>query len=134
MLSHELRTPLTPVLTTLNVWEVADSVPPELKRDVEVMRRNVELEARIIDDLLDLTRISRGVLVFNPEVMDVHSLLGLVVDMTQSEARAKHITIDTQLTATLRVVETDVARLQQVLWNVLRNAVNYTDEKGRVVV
>src|SRR5205085_2223035 len=66
MLSHELRTPLTPVLATLNRWEISDEVPADLQSDVQMLRRNVEVEARIIDDLLDLTRIVHGVLTFSP--------------------------------------------------------------------
>ena len=67
MLSHELRTPLTPVLATLNLWEASEEIiPPALRADVGMLRRSVELEARIIDDLLDLTRIARGMLSFSP--------------------------------------------------------------------
>ena len=62
MLSHELRTPLTPVLATLNLWEASEDVPRSLHSDVQMLRRSIELEARIIDDLLDLTRIARGML------------------------------------------------------------------------
>ena len=62
MLSHELRTPLTPVLATLNLWEASDELSPALHADAQMLRRSVELEARIIDDLLDLTRIAKGIL------------------------------------------------------------------------
>src|SRR5207244_10155772 len=70
MLSHELRTPLTPVLATLNLWEASEDVPASLHSDVQMLRRSIELEARIIDDLLDLTRIARGMLSFSPENTD----------------------------------------------------------------
>ena len=59
-LSHELRTPLTPVLATLTSWEASDQLPASLVADVQMLRRNLELEARLIDDLLDLTRIEKG--------------------------------------------------------------------------
>jgi PAS domain S-box-containing protein len=63
-ISHELRTPLTPVLATLNLWEASDELPPGMRSDVQMLRRSVELEARIIDDLLDVTRIAKGILSF----------------------------------------------------------------------
>lgn len=135
MLSHELRTPLTPVLATLQLWEMRpDSLPPELHSDVKMLRHNVELEARIIDDLLDLTRITRGVLSLSAEEIDVHSLIKLPLDIICSDANAKEIKVDLQPDATRHFVHCDAVRLQQVLWNVLRNAVNFTDRKGSITI
>ncbi|MGI9114296.1 MAG: ATP-binding protein [Chthoniobacterales bacterium] len=134
MLSHELRTPLTPVLATLNVWELTDDVPAKLREDVQMLRRNIELEARIIDDLLDLTRIARGVLSISPEVLDVHELLQMLLDITRSEAEAKRLNLSLQLEAERHFVNTDAGRLQQVLWNILRNAINYSDPRGRITI
>jgi PAS domain S-box len=134
MLSHELRTPLTPVLATLQAWDMAGTVPNELKKDVFMLRRNVELEARLINDLLDLTRISRGVLSFHPETVDVHAILQLLVAMTRSEAERKRLNLEVNLKATRRFVNTDASRLQQVLWNIIRNAVNFTDANGTVSI
>src|SRR6185437_12381176 len=80
-LSHELRTPLTPVLATLSSWESRQLFPKELADDLEVVRRNVDLEARLIDDLLDLTRIAKGKFVLNMEILDVQKVLDAVVTM-----------------------------------------------------
>ena len=74
-LSHELRTPLTPVLAILSLWKDDSSIPLKLRDDVEMMRRNVELEARLIDDLLDLTRITRGKLQLSFENVSAHQIL-----------------------------------------------------------
>lgn len=134
MLSHELRTPLTPVLATLNLWQNNDQVPEALKPDVHMLRRNVILEARIIDDLLDLTRIARGVLSFTPEEVDVHDLINLLLDLIESEAREKRVELERDLKAERHFVNTDPGRLQQVLWNIVRNAINFTDAKGKVTV
>jgi CheY-like chemotaxis protein/anti-sigma regulatory factor (Ser/Thr protein kinase) len=134
MLSHELRTPLTPVLATLQAWDIDNDVPEPFRRQVYMLRRNLELEARLIDDLLDLTRISRGVLAFHPEVVDVHSIIGLLASIVRSDVLRKEINLQLKLEATRRFVNTDPSRLQQVLWNILRNAVNYTDEHGSVSV
>jgi PAS domain S-box-containing protein len=135
MLSHELRTPLTPVLATLQLWEMrADSLPPRLHSDVKMLRHNVELEARIIDDLLDLTRIARGLLSLSEEEIDVHSIIKLPLDIICSDANAKEIKVVLQPDATRHFVHCDAVRFQQVLWNVLRNAVNFTDRKGNITI
>jgi PAS domain S-box-containing protein len=135
MLSHELRTPLTPVLATLQLWEMrANSLPPLLHSELKMLRHNVELEARIIDDLLDLTRIARGVLSLSAEEIDVHAIIKLPLDIICSDANAKEIRIILQLDATRHFVHCDAVRLQQVLWNVLRNAVNFTDRKGNITI
>jgi PAS domain S-box-containing protein len=134
MLSHELRTPLTPVLATLNLWEASEEIPQALHADVEMLRRSVELEARIIDDLLDLTRIARGLLSFSPENTDVHSLIEFLVGLSQSELQNKVLKLTLKLDAPRHHVHTDAARLQQVLWNVLRNAIKFTDQGGAITI
>ena len=115
MLSHELRTPLTPVLATLNLWEASEEIPPALRADVGMLRRGVQLEARIIDDLLDLTRIARGLLSFSAENTDVHSLIEFLVGLSQSELQSKVLKLALKLDAPRHHVHTDAARLQQVL-------------------
>jgi PAS domain S-box-containing protein len=134
MLSHELRTPLTPVLATLNLWEAGEEIPRELRPDLQMLRRSVELEARIIDDLLDLTRIARGLLSFTPENTDVHALIEFLTNLSQSEVRDKQLDLQMRLDARRHFVHTDAARLQQVLWNVLRNAIKFTDNGGRIEI
>lgn len=134
MLSHELRTPLTPVLTTLSLWEASDDVPPAMQPDVHMLRRSVELEARIIDDLLDLTRIARGMLSFAPENTDVHDLIRFLVSLSQSDVRDKQQRLTLELEAARHHVHTDASRLQQVLWNILRNAVKFTERSGSIQI
>ncbi|MFZ0660375.1 MAG: CHASE3 domain-containing protein [Candidatus Binataceae bacterium] len=131
-LSHELRTPLTPVLATLMTWEVSDELPPSLRSGVEMLRRNVQLEARIIDDLLDLTRITKGKLSLNPEVVDAHDLVENVVAMYRSDINAKHLTLSEELDAKRYHVNADSARLQQVFANILNNAIKFVEPNGRI--
>src|SRR6202008_4766797 len=100
MLSHELRTPLTPVLATLNLWETSEQLPSSMLADVQMLRRSVELESRIIDDLLDLTRVARGRLVFSEEDIDVHQLIRSLIEMFHSEVRSKQLNVLTHLDAT----------------------------------
>ncbi len=129
MLSHELRTPLTPVLATLNLWEASEEIPSALRGDLEMLRRSVELEARLIDDLLDLTRSRAKVSpLFFPENTDVHSVIGFLVGLSQSELQNKILKLTLNLEAPRHHVHSDAARLQQILWNVLRNAVKFTDQ------
>jgi PAS domain S-box-containing protein len=134
MLSHELRTPLTPVLATLNLWEASEEVPPSLQFDVQMLRRSIELEARIIDDLLDLTRIARGMLSFSPENTDVHGVFDFLIGLSQNEFQTKELKVAMKLDAARHHVHTDAARLQQVLWNILRNAIKFTEPGGSVTI
>jgi PAS domain S-box-containing protein len=131
-LSHELRTPLTPVVAALSEWETNPTLPNILLSDVQMMRRNVELEARLIDDLLDLTRIVRGKLSLSPEVADVHKLVTSVTQMYQSDIRGKRLQLTMHLDAAKHFVYADPGRLQQVFWNILKNATKFTSEGGRI--
>jgi signal transduction histidine kinase/ActR/RegA family two-component response regulator len=133
-LSHELRTPLTPVLATLSAWEAEDGLPSAMRHEVGMLRKNVELEARLIDDLLDLTRIAKGKLTLNPERVDVHELLRDVVEMFRGEIQAKRIVVTIAPGARTHHVRADSARLQQVFWNILRNALKFTPDGGRIDV
>lgn len=134
MLSHELRTPLTPVLATLNLWEASEEVPESLQSDVQMLRRSIEMEARIIDDLLDLTRVARGMLSFSPENTDVHAVLEFLVGLSQSELQQKELRVNLHLNADRHHVYTDAARLQQVFWNILRNAIKFTENGGDITI
>ena len=134
MLSHELRTPLTPVLATLNLWEASEDIPASIQPDVQMLRRSIELEARIIDDLLDLTRISRGMLSFSPETTDVHAMLDFLIGLSQSELQEKDLKVGLNLKAERHHIHTDAARLQQVFWNILRNAIKFTENGGDITI
>ena len=133
-LSHELRTPLTPVVMTLAGWTQEAEPPERWREDVEMMQRNLELEARLIDDLLDLTRIVRGKLSLNATVADVNELVESAARMYQSEIQAKGLRLSLDLKATRRHAYVDPARLQQVFLNVLKNATKFTAEGGDIEV
>jgi hypothetical protein len=133
-LSHELRTPLTPVLATLTSWEASDELPVSFLADVQMLRRNVELEARLIDDLLDLNRIVKGKLSLNLELVDAHDLVESVVAMLRSEINAKQLNVSIDLNATRHYVKGDSARLQQVFGNILNNAAKFTERRGHISI
>jgi signal transduction histidine kinase len=134
VLSHELRTPLSPILTTVHLLELEPGLSPEVREAVEVIKRNVELEARLIDDLLDVTRIARGKLQLHLQPVELHDIVDAVLQICQSEVRGKQHRIRTELNAPRDLVQGDPARLQQVLWNLLKNAVKFTPAHGNIVV
>jgi signal transduction histidine kinase len=134
VLSHELRTPLTPVLTTVQLLERRAGLPDDLRESLSMIRRNVELEARLIDDLLDLTRISRGKLELDFEIVDLNEALREVLAICHRDLQAKQIAVTADLPAAQAFVRADPARLQQVFWNVVKNAVKFTPVGGRIFV
>lgn len=133
-LSHELRTPLTPVLATLTTWEASDELPEAFRDDVLMVRRNIALEARLIDDLLDLTRIVRGKLLLELEVVDAHDLLRAVTGMYRSDINARKVNLKLALDAQKHHMQADPGRLQQVFWNILKNATKFTPPGGRIEI
>lgn len=134
MLSHELRTPLTPVLTSVLALEQTDELPPDLRASLQMIRRNVELEARLIDDLLDLTRISKGKVQLSFEEVDAHSLLKNALEICQADIEKKRLNLQTNFAAENVSLEADPARLQQIFWNLIKNAVKFTPEGGRLEI
>ncbi|PYI93725.1 MAG: hypothetical protein DME97_05565 [Verrucomicrobia bacterium] len=134
MLSHELRTPLTPVLTSALALEQTDDLPAELRASLQMIRRNVELEARLIDDLLDLTRISKGKVQLSLEEVDAHSLLRNALEICQADIDKKQLFLQTDFAAEKVSLEADPARLQQIFWNLIKNAVKFTPQGGRLQI
>lgn len=135
-LSHELRTPLTPVLAVLSSLESGPGRQPELTSELAMMRRNIELEARLIDDLLDLTRISRGKIDLQRVVTDIREVLRHAAQTSCGEAVAAGRLV---MVADLPqegdwALWADASRLTQVFWNLLNNAVKFTPDGGTIHV
>src|SRR5438445_4332847 len=134
-LSHELRTPLTPALAAATYLEDnAEKLPPEFAEDIEIIKRNVQLQARLIDDLLDLTRIARGKLHLELEDCDAHTITRNALEIAQSAIAAKKLKIATELEAKEHHIRADCIRLQQVFWNLINNAVKFTSPGGEITV
>jgi PAS domain S-box-containing protein len=131
-LSHELRTPLTPVLLTAAAMENDPALPDEVRRQGALIRRNVDLEARLIDDLLDLTRVSRGKLQLHLRPIDPVLTLNAAVEVCQDELTSKGVRLTSCSHSHDRHVQADPARLQQVFWNLIKNAVKFTPTGGEV--
>ena len=134
-LSHELRTPLTPVLMCAAALEQELTIAPEFRQQLAMVRRNVELEARLIDDLLDMTKASHGKLqLLASGPVDVHSLLMHTEQIVRNDAGTKSVNLEFALTAGEHHVVGDSARLHQVFWNLLKNAIKFTPARGQVTV
>jgi two-component system CheB/CheR fusion protein len=133
-LSHELRTPLTPILIWAGGMANDPNLTPEIAEGLEMVCRNVELEARLIDDLLDLTRIARGKLRLDLRKSDAHDLLGHAMEIVRDEISSRQLRVSVELEADRHHVIADSPRLQQVFWNVLKNASKFTPDHGAVTV
>ncbi len=134
VLSHELRTPLTPVLAGVCEMLYDPTLSESHGATLRMVRRNVELEARLIDDLLDITRIVQGKLRLEAQTVDAHELLGQTLDICMNDIRTKEITFEMRLDATAYHVQADPARLQQVFWNLIKNAVKFTSNGGHLSI
>ncbi|HEV7301333.1 MAG TPA: MASE3 domain-containing protein [Tepidisphaeraceae bacterium] len=140
VLSHELRTPLAPVLLTISSLERDERLPPDARAALAVARRNVALETHLIDDLLDLNRVTAGKLVLQWQRLDLHRVVSDAVQHVADDARAKGVTIVLPPADAVAgamqgvVVQGDPTRLQQVFWNLLRNAVKFSKTDGTITV
>jgi two-component system CheB/CheR fusion protein len=133
-LSHELRTPLNPVL----MWACAtienEKLDPEVRDGLRMICRNVEMEARLIDDLLDLTRVARGKLKLELQPCAADALLQHAMEIVRSQFRAKNLRIRTELAASNHRILADPTRIEQVFWNLLNNAQKFTPAGGEIAV
>ncbi|MDQ2823899.1 MAG: ATP-binding protein [Verrucomicrobiota bacterium] len=134
LLSHELRTPLTPALVAASYLAEHEDLLPQFREEVIAIWRNVQLEAHLIDDLLDVTRITRGKIELHREVVDVHRLLHNAVQIAKKDMLEKGINLAIHLGATNHHIWADPVRIQQVFWNLLNNAVKFTPKGGRISI
>jgi len=133
-LSHELRTPLNPVLLLASDASARTDLPETIRADFDLIRKNVELEARLIDDLLDLTRITRGKLALDQRLIDPQIALQDAIATVRADAEAKRINLSFNPDSSRPTVRGDPIRLQQIFWNILKNAVKFTPESGSIAV
>ncbi|HVY71766.1 MAG TPA: response regulator [Verrucomicrobiae bacterium] len=133
-LSHELRTPLTPAILLASEWERDIRLPTEARAAFATIHQDINLEARLIDDLLDLTRIAHGKMRLVPEPTEVHRLLRSTWDLIQSEAVEKQLRASFDLDVPPAWVHADPIRLQQVFWNLIRNSVKFSPPGGEIII
>jgi signal transduction histidine kinase/CheY-like chemotaxis protein len=134
-LSHELRTPLTPILGWTQILSHIDPDDHEtLKHAVSVIERNARFQTQLINDLLDMSRIESGKLLISIQPSDINLAVSSVVDGLRNYAESRGVRILTSLDENRVIVSADPARLEQIINNLLTNAIKFTDEGGRVTV
>jgi PAS domain S-box-containing protein len=134
VLSHELRSPLNPILGWTKLLQTQKLPPPKVKQALETIERNAKLQAQLIEDLLDISRMLRGKLSLNTAPVDMIGVIEGAIETVQLAAAAKSIDIEVTLHPGGKTVQGDSNRLQQVVWNLLSNAIKFTPEGGRVEV
>jgi signal transduction histidine kinase len=133
-LSHELRTPLTPILAWASIARSRRLRGEDLERALTLIERNAKAESHIVDDILDFSRIASGTLRIAHEEVRPASFVRAAVDVVALSARAKGIILDASLPDVLPPIVGDPVRLQQVVWNILSNAIKFTPRGGKVEV
>jgi PAS domain S-box-containing protein len=134
ILSHELRTPMTPVIAASQILAASRDLPGDLMPLVDMVERNVGMEVRLIDDLLDITGIETGKLRLRPERVDLHDVLAGVLEMFQDVMMEKNLRLQLRPDAHLHFVDGDPSRLRQIFWNLIRNAVKFTPPDGTISI
>lgn len=134
VLSHELRTPLNPALLLASDGAQNIELPSQVRKDFDMICQNIEIEARLIDDLLDLSRIASGKLTIIRNPVDVHNILQDVVSIIDKDIARKHIFLSLLFKAARHEISGDPVRLKQIFWNVLKNAVKFTASAGQITI
>jgi signal transduction histidine kinase/ActR/RegA family two-component response regulator len=134
ILSHELRTPLMPILTWAGLLREHTLDAQTAERGLAAIERSAKLQARIVEDLLDVSRAITGKLRLNVQPVMLYAVVRGAIDSARPAADAKSIVLDVEPAPDVRLVSGDPDRLQQVVWNLLSNAIKFTPEGGRVEV
>ena len=133
-LSHELRTPLTPVVAALLNLQQQPHFDAETRQYLEVIRRNIELEIRLIDDLLDLTRINRGKIEVDKRLVELGGIVNRAVEVCRPDIESRHLSFEVDIKQPPHFVHADSVRLQQIFWNLIKNAIKFTPAGGKIRV
>ena len=133
-LSHELRTPLNPVLMWACATVEEGGLSPEIEEGLQMICRNIGLEARLIDDLLDLTKVARGKLHLNLQPCSADALMTHALEIVRSQLSGKELRLSVNLAAGNHAIIADPTRIEQVFWNLLKNAQKFTPAQGQIFV
>ena len=132
VMSHELRTPLNAILGWSQIVNRPDTDEATIRRGLDVIQRNARLQLHAIDDLLDMSRIITGKMTLRMAPVDLHDVMAEAVETVRPAVIAKDIALDLHLDADARYMTGDRNRLQQIVWNLLSNALKFTPEGGRI--
>lgn len=133
-LSHELRTPLNAIVGWSALLRKQKLTPEKTVRAVEIIERNAQFQAQLIEDLLDVSRIIRGKLQLNTHIVNLQQIILSALDTVKPAAEAKHIQLQSSLEPSNNLLRGDSDRLQQIIWNLLSNAIKFTSMGGSVTV
>ncbi len=132
IVSHELRTPLTPILGWIRILNNPNANPEMVSRGLEVIERNVKAQVKLIDDLLDVSRIVTGKLQLNMRDVDIRQLVNNTMESIAVTANAKNISLQSNVAEDIRSIHVDPERIEQILWNLLSNSIKFTPSGGKV--
>jgi signal transduction histidine kinase len=133
-LSHELRTPLTPVVGWIKLLRSANLDEKSVAQALDAIERNAWLQSKLIDDLLDTSRIATGKLHFEPKPTDLNTIVKAAIDTVRESAASRNIEMAITLWPSTLVVMGEPVRLQQIAWNLISNAIKFTEPGGKVTV
>jgi signal transduction histidine kinase len=132
--SHELRTPLNAMLGWLQIIRTTDMDPSTVQKALASIERNAQSQARVVEDLIELSRVVTGKLQLRTKPVDLRTVVEAAVDVVRTAAAAKGVAIRSKLPSSPAVVSGDRDRLQQVVWNLMSNAVKFTESSGTITV
>jgi signal transduction histidine kinase len=133
-LSHELRTPLNAIFGWTQLLKMSAGDPAAVREGIEVIDRNVRLQTQLIEDLLDVSRIISGKVRLDVQVVDLPELINSAMESVRPAADAKRLRLEQVIDPSAGPVSGDPARLQQIVWNLLNNAIKFTPTEGRIHV
>lgn len=134
MLSHELRMPLTPILFSASMLSKDERLPEDVRTELASIAHHIQVEARLIEDLLDVARISEGKLNLTLDSVDIRALIDSALSICAENLSAKNLSVHREFQAGDPLILADSARLSQVLWNLIQNAAKFTPSEGEVKV
>ncbi|MGN6626047.1 MAG: ATP-binding protein [Tepidisphaeraceae bacterium] len=134
LLSHELRTPLSAILGWTQLLEMDALDAKERVEAVQIIKQQAKLQSQLIEDLLEVSRIVNGKFHMRRQVLEVRQVVRAAIESVRAAAASRHVTIEEQVSDDLGLVEGDPQRLQQVVWNLLTNAIKFSPENGVVTV
>ena len=134
VLSHELRTPLNPILGWAQILSRGGLSQAQVKQGAAIIQRNAQLQTKLIEDILDISRIIRGKLSLQTTPVNLTTVIKNTLETVQLSANAKSIQIDTDLDSNVGLVQGDATRLQQVVWNILSNGIKFTPNGGKIAI
>jgi len=132
MLSHELRTPLTSILSWAQLLRMGKLDAQKTKRGIELVEQSAKAQGQLIDDLLDISRIQAGKLNLSVRVVDPEKIISAAIDATRSLAASKSVQIEVTVEPSIIMISADPIRLQQILWNLITNAIKFSAQGGKV--